>query len=90
MVMIQANMRGHEKFLQRYYNAKTEKGEKQETETLLSFSCHFTIHSYCRCSCLDYLVAIIINTQQVVQSSVMLDMFKGTYEVITKGNPMWN
>lgn len=29
-------------------------------------------------------------TQQVVQSSVLPDMFKGTYEAITKGNPMWN
>ncbi|AQK50307.1 Putative aconitate hydratase, cytoplasmic-like [Zea mays] len=27
---------------------------------------------------------------QVVQSSVLPDMFKGTYEAITKGNPMWN
>ncbi|XP_010918136.1 aconitate hydratase, cytoplasmic [Elaeis guineensis] len=26
----------------------------------------------------------------VVQSSVLPDMFKGTYEAITKGNPMWN
>lgn len=26
----------------------------------------------------------------VVQSSVLQDMFKGTYEAITKGNPMWN
>lgn len=28
--------------------------------------------------------------QQVVQSSVLPDMFKSTYEAITKGNPMWN
>uniref|UniRef100_A0A5B7BK45 Aconitate hydratase n=1 Tax=Davidia involucrata TaxID=16924 RepID=A0A5B7BK45_DAVIN len=27
---------------------------------------------------------------QVVQSSVLPDMFKSTYEAITKGNPMWN
>uniref|UniRef100_A0A7N0TIU7 Aconitate hydratase n=1 Tax=Kalanchoe fedtschenkoi TaxID=63787 RepID=A0A7N0TIU7_KALFE len=27
---------------------------------------------------------------QVVQSSVLPDMFKSTYESITKGNPMWN
>ncbi|KAK2639717.1 hypothetical protein Ddye_027512 [Dipteronia dyeriana] len=27
---------------------------------------------------------------EVVQSSVLPDMFKGTYEAITKGNPMWN
>ncbi|RWR79265.1 aconitate hydratase, cytoplasmic [Cinnamomum micranthum f. kanehirae] len=27
---------------------------------------------------------------QVVQSSVLPDMFKATYEAITKGNPMWN
>ncbi|KAL8172497.1 hypothetical protein V2J09_024301 [Rumex salicifolius] len=27
---------------------------------------------------------------QVVQSSVLPDMFKNTYEAITKGNPMWN
>ncbi|XP_039137936.1 aconitate hydratase, cytoplasmic-like [Dioscorea cayenensis subsp. rotundata] len=27
---------------------------------------------------------------QVVQSSVLPDMFRGTYESITKGNPMWN
>ncbi|CAA6666726.1 unnamed protein product [Spirodela intermedia] len=26
----------------------------------------------------------------VVQSSVLPDMFRGTYESITKGNPMWN
>ncbi|MQM18245.1 hypothetical protein Taro_051236, partial [Colocasia esculenta] len=26
----------------------------------------------------------------VVQSSVLPDMFKGTYEAITRGNPMWN
>ncbi|KAF6135692.1 hypothetical protein GIB67_028263 [Kingdonia uniflora] len=26
----------------------------------------------------------------VVQSSVLPDMFRGTYEAITKGNPMWN
>ncbi|KAK9268939.1 hypothetical protein L1049_000705 [Liquidambar formosana] len=26
----------------------------------------------------------------VVQSSVLPEMFKGTYEAITKGNPMWN
>nr|XP_010943467.1 aconitate hydratase, cytoplasmic [Elaeis guineensis] len=26
----------------------------------------------------------------VVQSSVLPDMFKGTYQAITKGNPMWN
>lgn len=30
------------------------------------------------------------NTLQVVQSSVLPDMFKSTYEAITKGNPMWN
>lgn len=28
--------------------------------------------------------------QQAVQSSVLPDMFKNTYEAITKGNPMWN
>ncbi|KAL4186617.1 hypothetical protein AMTRI_Chr09g14990 [Amborella trichopoda] len=27
---------------------------------------------------------------EVVQSSVLPDMFKATYEAITKGNPMWN
>ncbi|VAI51676.1 unnamed protein product [Triticum turgidum subsp. durum] len=27
---------------------------------------------------------------EVVQSSVLPDMFKSTYEAITKGNPMWN
>ena len=27
---------------------------------------------------------------QVVQSSVLPDMFRATYESITKGNPMWN
>ncbi|XXG40385.1 hypothetical protein AAC387_Pa01g1115 [Persea americana] len=27
---------------------------------------------------------------RVVQSSVLPDMFKATYEAITKGNPMWN
>lgn len=27
---------------------------------------------------------------QVVQSSVLPDMFKSTYEAITQGNPMWN
>ncbi|XP_020591270.1 putative aconitate hydratase, cytoplasmic isoform X2 [Phalaenopsis equestris] len=27
---------------------------------------------------------------EVVQSSVLSDMFKSTYEAITKGNPMWN
>ncbi|MBA0643232.1 hypothetical protein Goklo_027543 [Gossypium klotzschianum] len=27
---------------------------------------------------------------QVVQSSVLPDMFKATYQAITKGNPMWN
>ncbi|KAI6697513.1 hypothetical protein NL676_017632 [Syzygium grande] len=27
---------------------------------------------------------------QVVQSSVLPEMFKSTYEAITKGNPMWN
>ncbi|KAL4334495.1 hypothetical protein GQ457_07G013430 [Hibiscus cannabinus] len=27
---------------------------------------------------------------QVVQSNVLPDMFKSTYEAITKGNPMWN
>ncbi|KAJ8749251.1 hypothetical protein K2173_018730 [Erythroxylum novogranatense] len=27
---------------------------------------------------------------EVVQSSVLPDMFKSTYETITKGNPMWN
>ncbi|GMI63755.1 aconitase 3 [Hibiscus trionum] len=27
---------------------------------------------------------------QVVQSSVLPDMFKSTYKAITKGNPMWN
>ncbi|XP_039141389.1 aconitate hydratase, cytoplasmic isoform X1 [Dioscorea cayenensis subsp. rotundata] len=27
---------------------------------------------------------------EVVQSSVLPDMFRGTYESITKGNPMWN
>lgn len=27
---------------------------------------------------------------QAVQSSVLPDMFKSTYEAITKGNPMWN
>lgn len=27
---------------------------------------------------------------KVVQSSVLPDMFKSTYEAITKGNPMWN
>ncbi|KAF0897786.1 hypothetical protein E2562_000496 [Oryza meyeriana var. granulata] len=27
---------------------------------------------------------------QVVQSGVLPDMFKSTYEAITKGNPMWN
>ena len=27
---------------------------------------------------------------QVVQSSVLPDMFKSTYNAITKGNPMWN
>jgi hypothetical protein len=30
MVMVLANMRGHEKFLQRYCNAKTEKGENKK------------------------------------------------------------
>ncbi|VAI63271.1 unnamed protein product [Triticum turgidum subsp. durum] len=29
-------------------------------------------------------------SQKVVQSSVLPDMFKSTYEAITKGNPMWN
>uniref|UniRef100_A0A453J4F9 Aconitate hydratase n=1 Tax=Aegilops tauschii subsp. strangulata TaxID=200361 RepID=A0A453J4F9_AEGTS len=27
---------------------------------------------------------------EVVKASVLPDMFKGTYEAITKGNPMWN
>ncbi|KAL6973515.1 aconitate hydratase [Sarracenia purpurea var. burkii] len=27
---------------------------------------------------------------EVVQSSVLLDMFMSTYEAITNGNPMWN
>ncbi|KAH7546725.1 hypothetical protein FEM48_Zijuj01G0232000 [Ziziphus jujuba var. spinosa] len=27
---------------------------------------------------------------EIVQSSVLPDMFKSTYEAITKGNPMWN
>jgi aconitate hydratase len=31
-----------------------------------------------------------MHTVQVVQSSVLPDMFKSTYEAITKGNPMWN
>lgn len=30
------------------------------------------------------------NGIQVVQSSVLPDMFRSTYEAITKGNPMWN
>jgi len=35
-------------------------------------------------NCLSYL------NPQVVQSSVLPDMFRGTYQSITKGNPMWN
>ncbi|VAI73273.1 unnamed protein product [Triticum turgidum subsp. durum] len=27
---------------------------------------------------------------EIVHSNVLVDMFKSTYEVITKGNPMWN
>ncbi|KAM0917612.1 hypothetical protein ACQ4PT_009119 [Festuca glaucescens] len=27
---------------------------------------------------------------EIVQSNVLVDMFRSTYEVITKGNPMWN
>ncbi|KAL5200486.1 hypothetical protein ABZP36_021689 [Zizania latifolia] len=27
---------------------------------------------------------------QIVQSNVLVDMFKSTYEAITEGNPMWN
>ncbi|KAK1566735.1 hypothetical protein Q3G72_003511 [Acer saccharum] len=36
------------------------------------------------------LVVIYALAGTVVQPSVLPDMFKSTYEVITKGNPMWN
>lgn len=36
----------------------------------------------------DFLLILLL--LQVVLSSVLPDMFKATYEAITKGNPMWN